>query len=78
LRWQITSSIFRLETTALLVVGLIIGGIVGGFAASSLAQPPAGAVKTFYVLETEWAFALYDNGFKKVEKIKVSRGDIRA
>lgn len=75
---SISRSIFRLETIAMLVVGLIVGGIVGLLVAPSIAQPPppAGSVKTFYVLETEWAFALYDSGFKRIDKIVVNRGDI--
>ena len=75
LRWKPTASMFRLETIAILVAGLIIGGIVGWLAASTLAPPPAGTVGTFYVLATEWTFTIFDSEFKRVDKIEVNKGD---
>ena len=57
---------------------LVIGAIAGFGGASVMRQgvEGVGEEKVYYIMPVEWTFGIYDESFKPVEKIEVSKGDV--
>ena len=67
---------YRLVGVAFLF--LVIGAIAGFGGASIMRQGAEGRgeEKVYYIMPVEWTFGIYDENFKPVEKIEVSKGDV--
>lgn len=60
----------------LLVVGLVIGLVAGGFVLGGGGQEAeASPTKKFYVAVHEWSFAFFDENWNRLDRIEVNKGD---
>ena len=63
-------------SAALFVAGLVLGaGAVYLLAGSGGGGAAVGEVRVYYVVPVEWTFGLYDENWRPVERIEVSKGD---